>query len=546
MERIRHYHEHSKHFPQRLAPGPEHLDWEHQPDPFRTYAGAPRVRLPLVADQLTLLFADLYRPTSFIPKEAMDLRGLAALWELSLGLSAWKVYGSSRWALRCNPSSGNLHPTEAYLVVPTLAATKVGSSLAAGVYHYVSRDHSLEQRCRIQDRDLSTWNGLFPPCTVVLGLASIHRRTTWKYGDRAYRYCQLDLGHAIAALRYAAAALGWRVEILASPATQDIAKLLGLSADLQEDDGPEQEFPNLLLQVTLPGASSPDMGLVIERLADLVARGPWLGVANRLSAGHALSWPQVDVIANAVSQPQLPAGKTMHQGMPERLSGMPVIKAAEVIRRRRSAQRFDDQAWLDQEVLWRILDATAPRVGAAPWDLLPWPPRIHPVLMLHRVRGLAPGLYLLLRRTEARSSLQEAMYGHFSWTSVPGLPGDGALFLLQEGDLRELAKVLSCQQEIAGDSVLSLGMLAEFDAGLASGPWGYPRLFWEAGILGQTLYLEAEAVGMRGTGIGCFFDDLVHQLLGLRNTQLQSLYHFTLGLPILDHRLQTEPPYEVY
>ena len=29
---------------------------------------------------------------------------------------AWKQYGASRWALRVNPSSGNLHPTEAWIV----------------------------------------------------------------------------------------------------------------------------------------------------------------------------------------------------------------------------------------------------------------------------------------------------------------------------------------------------------------------------------------------------------------------------------------------
>ncbi|KAF9611688.1 hypothetical protein IFM89_034871 [Coptis chinensis] len=35
----------------------------------------------------------------------------------------------------------------------------------------------------------------------------------------------------------------------------------------------------------------------------------------------------------------------------------------------------------------------------------------------------------------------------------------------------------------------------------------YPRLFWETGILGQVLYLEAHAVGISATGIGCYFDD---------------------------------------
>jgi hypothetical protein len=57
------------------------------------------------------------------------------------------------------------------------------------------------------------------------------------------------------------------------------------------------------------------------------------------------------------------------------------------------------------------------------------------------------------------------------------------------------------------------------------------------------LYLEAEARGIRGTGIGCYFDDAVHELAGIVGTGYQSLYHFTVGLPVADPRLRTEPPY---
>ena len=75
------------------------------------------------------------------------------------------------------------------------------------------------------------------------------------------------------------------------------------------------------------------------------------------------------------------------------------------------------------------------------------------------------------------------------------------------------------------------------------GPWAYRELFWECGVIGQALCLEAEATGLRGTGIGCFFDDAVHDLLGLQDTRWQSLYHFTVGGPVEDSRLRTEPPY---
>jgi hypothetical protein len=87
-------------------------------------------------------------------------------------------------------------------------------------------------------------------------------------------------------------------------------------------------------------------------------------------------------------------------------------------------------------------------------------------------------------------------------------------------------------------------MIAEFAGALQCfGPWFYRRLFWECGLIGQVLYLEAEAAGVRGTGIGCFFDDGVHELLGLETENYQSLYHFTVGHPVEDRRLTTLPAY---
>jgi hypothetical protein len=87
-------------------------------------------------------------------------------------------------------------------------------------------------------------------------------------------------------------------------------------------------------------------------------------------------------------------------------------------------------------------------------------------------------------------------------------------------------------------------MLARFDAALAAGPWSYPRLYWECGQIGQLLYLEAEAAGLSGTGIGCFFDDQVHELLELADSRWQSLYHFTIGRAVWDARLTSAPAYD--
>ena len=88
-------------------------------------------------------------------------------------------------------------------------------------------------------------------------------------------------------------------------------------------------------------------------------------------------------------------------------------------------------------------------------------------------------------------------------------------------------------------------MIADFAASLSEyGPSFYRHLYWESGLVGQIIYLEAEAAGVRATGIGCFYDDPVHEVLGLQSHAFQSLYHFTVGMPVEDTRLTTRPGYD--
>jgi hypothetical protein len=131
----------------------------------------------------------------------------------------------------------------------------------------------------------------------------------------------------------------------------------------------------------------------------------------------------------------------------------------------------------------------------------------------------------------------------FVWERPEGAPAHLRLFLLEEGDSRSVARFTSCQQAIASESAFSLGMLSLFQDSLDEGPWWYRRLFWESGVLGHVLYLQAEASGLRGTGIGCYFDDVVHELLGLEGSAFRDLYHFTVGGPVDDPRLATRPAY---
>ena len=527
LEPVRAYHHRSKHAFGRYAASPGFLDWETQPDPFRRFAETPQTPLPLAADSETILYADLSGPGKAAPA-TLDLQGIGVLLELSFGLAAWKQYGGERWALRCNPSSGNLHPTEAYAIASGI------TGLDNGVHHYVSHDHALERRCAFD-----------PPAAPGLwvGLSSIHWREAWKYGERAFRYCQHDIGHALGALRYAAAVLGWRVRLLDGWGDGDIAALLGL--DREEDfAGSEAEAPDLLCWIdTGLGAG---LETDIDTMVDAAQAGVWQGQANALSRRHEFDWPVIEETSLAAHKPRtVPAIQTESVDIPDDRPPLSrslcELTTPAIIKQRRSAQGFDGATSITAKAFFRILDATLPRPDVPPFDAWNWAPKVHLVLFVHRVQGLAPGLYVCCRNETAGAELKAAMKQEFKWESAG--PAHLRLFHLIRADARQAAKTLSCQQDIAGDSAFSLGMLAEFDAGLAEGAWGYRRLFWECGLVGQVLYLEAEAAGVRGTGIGCFFDDPVHELLGLADTRFQSLYHFTIGGPLVDDRLQSLPGY---
>src|SRR5437763_150867 len=392
------YHERTKHHLHRYARGPGHLDWATQPDPFRRFAGAPAVELPLLAHNLATLYGDLYVPGAIAPR-ALGWDAVAVLFELALGLSAWKQYGASRWALRCNPSSGNLHPTEGYAVLPALPGVE------AGVYHYVSRDHLLERRCTLAGAAADRLAAHLPDGTFLVGLSSIHWREAWKYGARAYRYCQHDLGHALAAVRYAAAALGWSALLLDHLGDSEVARWLGLDRD--EDwagvDPLDREYPGALVLVGPPPLSPSD--------PDPRARegSAWAGAPNPLSPEH-VRWGEVDEAAEAARKPPTPPSAPSPAPLPPLHAARPV-PAATLIRQRRSCLGLDGRTAIDAGAFYGILDHLLPRLGVPPWDLLPWGPGLHLGLFVHRVRGLEPGLYLFQRDRADHDALKDALSG---------------------------------------------------------------------------------------------------------------------------------------
>jgi SagB-type dehydrogenase family enzyme len=532
------YHEQTKHHPHRYARSAGFLDWANQPNPFRFYEGMTAVTLPLMQKDPTSNHLALYvRSGNVFQGFTRDTIG--AFLELSLGLSAWKSIPGNTWALRMNPSSGNLHPTEAHLLLPALPG------INPGVFHYNSFLHALEPRAEVPQ---TLWRQIkehFLTEGFLVALTSIFWREAWKYGERAFRYCQHDVGHALASLSFSANLLGWKVTWLSDVPGADIARLLGFGQTQWPEF--EAEHPELFCFVHRPGAREIPRNLPPEIVSEFSAL-EFQGTPNQLSEDH-VDWEIISRVAETTAKPQFSerAFATIGgHGSPDTPQSFFVptaqsdIPAAQIIRQRRSAVAFDGVSGITKDQFFAMLDKTLPRDACAPFDLGMTVACVHLLLFVHRVTGLEPGLYFLLRSQRDLPALQQKCHRHFLWRPVDEtLP----LYLLRTGNFQSTATSVSCQQHIAGDGAFSLGMIARFREEVETAPCRYRHLFWEAGMIGQVLYLEAEAQGVRATGIGCFFDDPVHELVGLADNTFQSLYHFTVGGPREDARLATRPAY---
>jgi SagB-type dehydrogenase family enzyme len=539
---VKAYHERTKHRLNGYAAGPDSLDWDAQPDPFRRYVGAPLTLLPLKADALATPWADLFEPGRVAPYP-MNRETIGLLFELSFALAAWKHYGPDRWALRVNPSSGNLHPSEAWLVC------QGAEGITDGIHHYAPREHALEQRASLAalPDDAGT------PAQTFVALTSITWREAWKYGERAFRYCLLDAGHAIGALRYAAAVLGWKIVPVAATSAQ-LCALLGLDREADFASA-EREEPDALFEL-LPAAAPG----VQDKVRTLPVPTQWQGLPNRLDRHPMYRWPVIDQAA-AVSRtnatPLIAASASTASANGQKQSENSALawmqanplprstqRAVTLIRQRRSAQHFDARARMPLDQLWLLLRALHP--ARMPFDAWPAAPRVHMLLFAHRVDGLAPGAYLLPRSPTGAELLRAWLPSTLPLAPVPDAPLDAPLLCLSENPaLAGTLRTLNCHQALGSDAIVGFALLAEFNP--LQQACAYRQRFEEAGLIGHVLYLEAEAQGLRGTGIGCYFDDALHQLIGLpepaARAPLQSVYHFTIGSALVDDRIQTDPPY---
>ena len=225
VDRVIRYHVQTKHHFNRYARSLGYLDWANQPDPFRRFAGAPLIPLPLLKpdeEPASPAYDAIYQPGA-VACSAGHVADAFPVFRICPRPVCLEEGGETEWALRSNPSSGNLHPTEGYVVLPQID----GLDLKPGLYHYAPKEHGLELRAEFSAEQIARLLAPFPPGAFLFGLTSVHWREAWKYGERAFRYCNHDIGHAIGSARIAAATLGWNMALLDGVSQNTTAMLLG-------------------------------------------------------------------------------------------------------------------------------------------------------------------------------------------------------------------------------------------------------------------------------------------------------------------------------
>ncbi|RPH79612.1 MAG: SagB/ThcOx family dehydrogenase, partial [Nitrospiraceae bacterium] len=459
VDRVIRYHVQTKHHFNRYARALGYLDWANQPDPFRRFKGAPLISLPLLKpdeEPVSPVYDAIYQ--SGAVWQPVTVRTLSRFFEFALALSAWKKAGESEWPLRSNPSSGNLHPTEGYVVMPQIE----GLDLKPGLYHYAPKEHGLELRAEFPAEQIARLLAPFPPGAFLFGLTSVHWREAWKYGERAFRYCNHDVGHAIGSTRIAAATLGWNMALLDGMSQETVALLLG-TYRVEDFAEVESEHPDCLAviwpqeivkrEASFVKRAAPEMPLFLDlTMAKELAAGPWHGKANRLSGEHGVHWDIIDEVAEASRKAQadkltilLPTSSnsisdTLHVSRETNDAGP---SAGQIIRQRRSAVSFDGKTSISAATFFRMMERVMPRADRPqldrpmPWDVWPYEPAIHLLIFIHRVEGLTPGLYCLVRDPQKLSFIQQSMNPELTWTPAPACPENISLYWLLEGDAKK-------------------------------------------------------------------------------------------------------------
>jgi SagB-type dehydrogenase family enzyme len=209
----------------RFSLGKGGLDWRNQPDLYKKYPNSKKIKLDsqknLLKDSLDNVLKNRRSIRNFSEKPVTKDQLSILLWA-STGIQR-EEHG---YAFRTAPSAGALYPIETYIVV-----NKV-KNVPNGIYHYLIKDHTLEELKTGDFGDDITHAALEQKmckyASIVFIWTSVFNRSKWKYGERAYRYIYLDAGHIAENLALASTSLGLGSCQIAALYDDEVNELIGV------------------------------------------------------------------------------------------------------------------------------------------------------------------------------------------------------------------------------------------------------------------------------------------------------------------------------
>ncbi|CAA6666824.1 unnamed protein product [Spirodela intermedia] len=414
---------------------------------------------------------------------------------------------------RVVPSSGGSHPTVAHIITPA--------------------DHALEVRAVIDP-------GFFaklPDGVILVGLCTIYARETWRHGNRAFRYCHLDIGHAIAAVAFAAAALGWDARVIEGLGQRAMERLMGLDPFRPSTCSRGKQRFGRFIEVE---KQDPACVLIVfpNTVSDFCIDHGKHVVYNEVyrTTKDVENYPCTFRLV--VPRLRFPASCSISE-----IIGHETLMAREVIRNRRSSSSMDPTYEMEAATFYNFLHRCLPTGSpyppneqtaqdAFPFVVLPWNSRMNAFIVVHRVKTLPKGLYCLARNEDHLGVLQRRTQSIFLWHQnnecvEMRLP----LYALLPWDMAQRVAEIAFNEPVAVDgcfTMMIVGPFGEMDYEF----WLYPQFFWEAGVLGHLLSLDAEALGLCGRGIGSFFDNKAKELLTGESGFFQTIYLYSVGKPL--------------
>lgn len=165
------YHESTKHSYYSVRSTPNQMDWNNQPLVFKNYP-------------------DTYEKIDLDNKKENH-----KFIELIGALSAKKTYPNVEYYLRINPSAGALYPNEVYF------QSRGNEDFEDGIYHYEPLYNQVCLLKNIEDEGIEKYfEDKKRKDGFIFLISAIYYRSSWKYKNRAFRYCLLDAGHLLGTL----------------------------------------------------------------------------------------------------------------------------------------------------------------------------------------------------------------------------------------------------------------------------------------------------------------------------------------------------------